>query len=56
MGRLSVKRVAATRKPGMYGDGDGLYLRVGLTGAKSWIFGRLFTVVDGSWGSAAWPG
>jgi integrase len=44
MGKLSVKRVAATREPGMYGDGDGLYLRVGPTGAKSWI---LRTLVHG---------
>ena len=56
MGKLSVKRVAATRKPGMYGDGDGLYLRVGPTGAKSWI---LRTLVHGrrrelGLGSLAW--
>ncbi|MEO1579532.1 MAG: Arm DNA-binding domain-containing protein, partial [Pseudomonadota bacterium] len=41
---MSVKRVAATRKPGIYGDGDELYLRVGPTGAKSWI---LRTLVHG---------
>jgi len=56
MRKLSVKRVAATRKPGMYGDGDGLYLRVGPTGAKSWI---LRTLVHGrrresGLGSLAW--
>ena len=44
MGKLSVKRLAATRKPEMYGDGDGLCLRVGPTGAKSWNLG---TLVDG---------
>jgi integrase len=44
MGKLSIKRVAATREPGMYGDGDGLYLRVGPTGAQSWI---LRTLVHG---------
>lgn len=37
MGKLTVKGVAALKEPGMYGDGDGLYLRVGPTGSKSWI-------------------
>jgi integrase len=32
---LSVKSV---NDPGLYGDGGGLYLQVGPTGAKSWIF------------------
>lgn len=36
--RLSAKRVALAAKPGMYADGHGLYLRVGPTGAKSWVF------------------
>jgi integrase len=36
--RLSAKRVELTAKPGMYADGHGLYLRVGPTGAKSWVF------------------
>jgi integrase len=56
MGKLSVKRVAATRESGMYCDGDGLYLRVGPGGAKSWI---LRTLVHGrrrerGLGSLAW--
>lgn len=37
MGKLTVKGIAALRTPGMYGDGDGLYLRIGPTGSKSWI-------------------
>jgi integrase len=58
MGNLSVKRVAATRESGMYGDGDGLYLRVGPSGAKSWI---LRTLVHGrrrelGLGGLAWMG
>ena len=36
--RLSAKRVALTKEPGMYADGHGLYLRVGPAGAKSWVF------------------
>ena len=36
--RLSVKSIAAKKKAGYYADGAGLYLQVGLTGTKSWIF------------------
>jgi integrase len=36
--RLSAKRVELAAKPAMYPDGHGLYLRVGPTGAKSWVF------------------
>lgn len=35
---LSVVEVQKIKKPGMYADGGGLYLSVGITGAKSWIF------------------
>ena len=41
---LTAKKVAALKARGMYGDGDGLYLRIGPTGAKSWI---LRTAVHG---------
>ncbi len=41
---LTVKGVEAKREAGMYGDGGGLYLRVGPTGAKSWI---VRTVIQG---------
>lgn len=41
---LTAKGAEAKRDPGMYGDGNGLYLRVGPTGAKSWI---LRTVIHG---------
>jgi integrase len=36
--RLSAKAVSSTTTPGLYLDGGGLYLRVGPTGSKSWIF------------------
>lgn len=36
--RLSAKRVELATKPGMYPDGHGLYLRVGPTGTKSWVY------------------
>lgn len=37
MPKLNVKKIQALKKPGMHGDGDGLYLNVSSTGSKSWI-------------------
>lgn len=37
MPRLTAKGVKALKAPGRYGDGEGLYLEVSPTGAKSWI-------------------
>ncbi len=37
-GRLSPSAVAKARTPGMHADGAGLYLHVGQTGGKSWIY------------------
>lgn len=36
--RLSATFVAKKTEPGRYGDGGGLWLQIGPTGAKSWIF------------------
>jgi len=36
--RLTALAVTKAKKPGMLADGHGLYLRVGPTGAKSWVF------------------
>jgi integrase len=36
--KLDTLSVKAAKKPGLYGDGAGLYLHVGPTGGKSWIF------------------
>ncbi len=36
--KLSPAKVNKTTKPGLYGDGGGLYLHIGPTGGKSWIF------------------
>src|SRR3979411_2294850 len=38
MARLKAVTVSKASKPGMLADGGGLYLRIGPTGAKSWIF------------------
>jgi integrase len=35
---LTVRQVETMREPGMYADGDGLYLQVTAAGAKTWIF------------------
>lgn len=36
--RLNALAVSQARAPGIYPDGDGLYLQVARTGSKSWIF------------------
>src|SRR4051812_15432980 len=43
MGKLSPAKIksvtrAGEHRPGVYGDGGGLYLNVGPTGAASWLF------------------
>ena len=38
IGRLTGLAVTRATKPGLFADGGGLYLRVGPTGAKSWVF------------------
>jgi integrase len=37
-GKLSAVAVTQTKKRGYYSDGGGLFLQVGPTGAKSWVF------------------
>src|SRR5215472_10411755 len=37
-GKLTALRVARARRPGLHHDGDGLYLQVSESGARSWIF------------------
>jgi hypothetical protein len=37
MPKLTARKVETIREPGMYGDGDGLYLCVAKGGSKSWI-------------------
>ncbi|UUX48919.1 integrase arm-type DNA-binding domain-containing protein [Nisaea acidiphila] len=44
MNRLTAKTVKSLKDPGLYGDGNALYLRIGPKGGKSWI---LRTVVHG---------
>ena len=38
IGKLKALNVAREKRPGMYGDGGGLYLQVTASGSKSWIF------------------
>jgi integrase len=37
-GKLTALKVAREKRPGLYGDGGGLYLQVTTRGSKSWIF------------------
>ncbi len=37
MGKLTHKGAQAISKPGMHGDGDGLWLKVSPAGARSWV-------------------
>src|SRR5437588_3498923 len=36
--RLSARTVQSVKERGLYADGKGLYLRIGWSGAKSWIY------------------
>jgi hypothetical protein len=38
MGKLSALKVQKAKGKGLHADGDGLYLQVGPTGAKSWLY------------------
>lgn len=38
LNRLSARAVATATEPGYYADGGGLYLRIGPSGTKSWVF------------------
>src|SRR4051794_28106669 len=36
--KLSPAKVQKVKRPGMYGDGRGLWLHVGPSGSKSWVY------------------
>ena len=36
--KLTARSVASATKPGLVGDGGGLWLKTGPTGSKSWVF------------------
>ena len=38
IGKLSAVAVSKKKKPGLYGDGDGLSLQIAKGGSKSWIY------------------
>ena len=37
IGKLTALKIEKAKRPGMYGDGGGLYLRVTDDGAKNWV-------------------
>jgi integrase len=41
--RLTPLAVQRATRPGMYADGDGLYLRIGKAGTKSWVYRFMVT-------------
>src|SRR5579859_996954 len=36
--KLSARTIETKRKPGLYGDGGGLWLQIGPSGSKAWLF------------------
>ncbi|MEQ9339511.1 Arm DNA-binding domain-containing protein [Parasphingorhabdus sp.] len=44
MSKLTAEKVASLNEPSLYGDGEGLHLKVSKVGGKLWILG---TVVHG---------
>ena len=36
--KLTAKAVGNVKKPGLYGDGFGLYLQVSESGSKAWVY------------------
>jgi hypothetical protein len=38
LNRLTALKVSRAKRPGMYADGGGLYLRVADGGSKQWVF------------------
>ncbi len=36
--KLTEAKIKGLTKPGIYGDGDGLYIRVQKGGSRNWIF------------------
>jgi hypothetical protein len=50
VGKLTALKVDKAKRPGMYGDGGGLYLRVTEDGAKNWVFRFMLN------GRARWMG
>src|SRR5262249_39565564 len=50
IGKLTALKVDKANRPGMYGDGGGLYLRITEDGAKNWVFRFMLS------GRARWMG
>lgn len=57
--KLTDSKIRSLTRPGIYGDGDGLYLRVQPTGRRSWVFiwrrfGTRREIGLGPYNSGAW--
>lgn len=53
--KLNALAVQRAKKPGLFSDGAGLYLRVSKTGTKSWIFRFTLKGKAREMGLGAWP-
>jgi len=49
-GRLTALKVEKEKKPGMYADGGGLYLRITEDGTKNWVYRFMLAAGRGGWG------
>lgn len=57
--KLTDSKIRSLTKPGMHGDGDGLYLRIQSSGGRSWVFvwrrfGARREIGLGRYGPGAW--
>lgn len=53
--KLIPLRVKSLKEPGLYGDGGGLYLRVGDGGSKSWVYRFMIAGKAQAMGLGAYP-
>ena len=53
--KLSVLAIGRAKEPGLYPDGQGLYLQVAPSGRSPGSFATSTPGGAGTWGWAAWP-
>jgi len=53
--RLTVRKIAALKKPGRHPDGQNLYLAVAKAGTKHWTFLYIIASRQREAGLGAWP-
>jgi len=53
--KLTDLKIKALKKPGLHGDGDGLYLKLSPTGTRSWMLRFKIGGEPGKMGLGAYP-